>query len=79
MHTPPREIPTRQHNDEDADIERGAQTSDSYRRRTTSWYGYEGNGERSGGGTRESSIVGRLRNGSVRVRSLDGQQNNSIR
>ncbi|KAF8803680.1 DUF803-domain-containing protein [Phlegmacium glaucopus] len=79
VHTPPREIPTPQYNGEDVDVERDAQTSESYRRRTMSWYGYEGNGERSGRGTRESSIVGRLRNGGVRVGSLDGQQNSSIR
>ena len=76
MHTPPREIPTSQYNDED--IERGTQTPESYRRRRTmSWYGYEGNGERSGRGTRESSIVGRLRNGAGKVGSLDGRNNAS--
>ena len=74
MHTPPHEIPARQHNQDDADMERGTQTPDSYRRRTMNWYGYEGSGERSGHGTRESSVVGRLRNGVGKVGSLDGQR-----
>jgi len=40
VHTPPREIPTSQH---DPDVERGTQTPGSHRRRRTmSWYGYEG-------------------------------------
>lgn len=76
MHAP-REPLTFQHNGEGVDIERDAQTPGSYhRRRTMSWYG---NGERSGRGTRESSIVGRLRNSAGRVGSLDGQQSNAGR
>ncbi|KAF8165172.1 magnesium transporter NIPA-domain-containing protein [Crassisporium funariophilum] len=76
VHTPPREIPMFGRRDGDLDIERHTQTPDSYRRRrTTSWYGYDGRGDRSKSGTRESSIVGRLRNGAGRVGSLDGQTN----
>ncbi|CAA7259538.1 unnamed protein product [Cyclocybe aegerita] len=71
VHAPPRETPLRDRED-NLDIERGGHTPTG-RRRTMSWYGSDG--QRSGNGTRESSLVGRLRNGLPRVGSLEGQPN----
>ncbi|KAH9482842.1 putative magnesium transporter NIPA1 [Psilocybe cubensis] len=69
VHTPPRSIPSR--TNADFDVERDG-TSPDYtgRRRTMSWYGYEGTQESRDRGTRESSLVGRLNN-DIRVGSLE--------
>ncbi|TFK43367.1 magnesium transporter NIPA-domain-containing protein [Crucibulum laeve] len=70
VHTPPREIPPLRIRDGEPDVERGTQSPMlAGRRRTMSWFGNEER-ERSEAGTRDSSIVGRLRNGAGRVGSL---------